>query len=50
MSRTDFTLTYDGPSLRSHEMGVRKLAPAMLAVGELFDAINILFNGEMAEV
>ena len=49
MSRTDFTLTYDGPSLRSHEMDVRELAPAMLAVGGLFDAINILLNGEMAE-
>jgi len=50
MSRTDFTLTYDGPALRSHEMDVRELAPAMLAVGELFDAMNILLNGETAEV
>lgn len=50
MSRADFTLTYDGPALRNHEMNVRDLAPAMLAVGELFDALNLLFNGESAEV
>lgn len=50
MSRTDFTLTYDGPALRAHEMNVRDLAPAMLAVGELFDALNLLFNGEGVEV
>lgn len=50
MSRADFTLTYDGPALASHEMDVRELAPAMLAVGELFDAMNMLLNGEAAEV
>lgn len=50
MSRADFTLTYDGPALASHEMDVRELAPAMLAVGELFDAMNMLLNGESADV
>ena len=50
MSRADFTLTYDGPALQNHEMDVRDLAPAMLAVGELFDAMNLLLNGETAEV
>lgn len=50
MSRANFTLTYDGPALHSHEMDVRDLAPAMLAVGELFDAMNLLLNGESAEV
>ena len=50
MSRADFTLTYDGRSLQSHEMDVRDLGPAMLAVGELFDAMNVLLNGETAEV
>lgn len=50
MSRTDFTLTYDGPALRSHEMNVRDLAPAMLAVGELFEALNRLYNGKLADV
>ena len=50
MSRADFILTYDGPALQSHEMDVRELAPAMLAVGELFDAMNLLLNGESAEI
>lgn len=50
MSRADFTLTYDGPALQNHEMDVRELAPAMLGVGELFDAMNLLLNGETAEV
>ena len=50
MSRADFTLTYDGPALRSHEMNVRDLAPAMLAVGELFEALNRLYNGKQADV
>lgn len=50
MSRADFTLTYDGPALKGHEMDVRDLAPAMLAVGELFDAMNQQLNGETAEV
>jgi hypothetical protein len=50
MSSADFNLTYDGPALRNHEMNVRDLAPAMLAVGELFDALNLLYNGEGVEV
>ncbi|KYO50889.1 hypothetical protein PJ900_11475 [Tistrella mobilis] len=50
MSQAKFTLTYDGPALRDHAMDVRDLAPAMLAVGELFDAVNLLLNGEKAEI
>ena len=50
MSRADFTLTYDGPALANHEMDVRDLAPALLAVGELFDAMNVLLNGETADI
>lgn len=50
MSQADFTLTYDGPALRAHEMNVRDLAPAMLGVGEVFDALNTLYNGKAAEI
>lgn len=50
MSRADFTLTYDGPALRNHEMNVRDLAPAMLGVGEVFESLNTLFNGKLADV
>lgn len=50
MSSVGFTLTYDGPALRNHEMNVRDLAPAMLAVGEVFEALNSLYNGKAAQV
>jgi hypothetical protein len=50
MSRAEFTLTYDGPALRNHEMNVRDLAPAMLAVGEAFEALNSLYNGKSAQL
>lgn len=33
-----FRITYDGPALITHEMDVRTLAPALLAMGELLDA------------
>jgi len=45
-----FQLTYDGPALRTHEMNVRDLAPAMLAVGEAFEALNSLYNGKTAKI
>lgn len=48
--QTEFTLTYDGPALRGHEMNVRDLAPAMLGVGEVFEALNRLYNGKAADV
>lgn len=50
MSQAIFVLTYDGPALRQHEMNVRDLAPAMLAVGEAFEALNVLYNGKAAKV
>lgn len=50
MSQVDFILTYDGPALQRHEMNVRDLAPAMLAVGEAFEALNSLYNGKAAQL
>jgi hypothetical protein len=50
VAKAEFTLTYDGPALRDHEMNVRDLAPAMLGVGEVFDALNTLYNGKAAEI
>lgn len=50
MSTVDFTLIYDGPALRDHQMNVRDLAPAMLAVGEAFEALNVLYNGKSAQI
>jgi hypothetical protein len=50
MAQSEFTLTYDGPALREHQMNVRDLAPAMLGVGEVFEALNRLYNGKSAEI
>lgn len=50
MSHAEFTLTYDGEALRNHEMNVRDLAPAMLAVGEAFEGLNALYNGKAAQL
>ena len=50
MSRATLTITYDGEALRDGVMDVRDLAPALLAVGQLFDAANTALNGTEAEI
>lgn len=45
-----FHLVYDGPALVTHQMDVRALAPALLAMGDLVDRANQLLNGEQAKV
>lgn len=50
MARTRFNLVYDGPALREHRMDVRDLAPALLAIGDLVERANEIFNGEQAKV
>jgi len=37
-SAKHFRITYDGPALASHEMDVRELAPALLAMSDLLKA------------
>jgi hypothetical protein len=44
-----FTIAYDGPAVKNGEMDVRDLAPALLAVGQLFDAANIALYGQEAK-
>ena len=46
MSTATFVVVYDGPALREHAMDVRDLAPAMLALGQLFDAANTALHGD----
>lgn len=38
MAHTEFGVKYDGPALADHTMDVRDLAPALLALGDLFVA------------
>ena len=50
MSQAKFSISYDGPALRDGVMDVRDLAPALLAVGQLFDAANMTLNSEQTIV
>lgn len=50
MSQTSFSIAYDGPAVESGSMDVRDLAPALLAVGQLFDAANATLNEQRATV
>ena len=50
MSKARFSITYDGTALSSGAMDVQDLAPALLAVGQLFDAANFTLNGEQASI
>ena len=45
-----FRLKYEGSLLDSHEMNVRDLAPALLAVGELFEEVNSIINDEKSRI
>ena len=45
MSTARFRISYDGDALRDGRMDVRDLAPALMAVGTLFDAANRSLNG-----
>jgi hypothetical protein len=44
MSKASFQVVYDGPALASHEMEVRDLAPALLAMGDLFEEAGATLN------
>ena len=50
MSTQAFYVAYDGPALESNQMAVRDLAPALLALSDLFDETNRILNGGRADV
>lgn len=50
MSTQAFYVAYDGPALESSQMAVRDLAPALLALSDLFDEANRVLNGDKADV
>jgi len=45
-----FSIKYDGPALASHEMDVRELAPALLALSSLLEQSNSALHGDKPEV
>ena len=47
---TEFDISYHGPALADGRMNVRDLAPAMMAVGSLFESTNELLNADRAAV
>lgn len=49
-TRERFNVVYDGPALAEHRMDVRDLAPALIAISDLFAAANKELNGDTAEV
>lgn len=49
-SALHFSIKYDGPALASHEMDVRELAPALLALSDMIKAANQALHGERAGV
>ena len=44
-----FKIGFDGPSVENGEIDVADLAPALLALGELFSAVNQALNKDRAE-
>ena len=50
MSTCRFAIAYDGTAVADGRMSVKDLAPALLAVGELFDAANAILNEDAAKV
>ena len=49
-SQAHLDIVFDGPALADGSMNVRDLAPAMMAVGSMFEAANRLTNGDRASV
>ena len=48
--RIEIELAYDGSAVADGTMDVRDLAPAMFAVGNLFEVANLIFNGRTTTV
>lgn len=50
MKHENFRVTYDGSALSNHEIDVRLLAPALLAVGDVLEHANRVINNGGAKV
>lgn len=50
MSSTILSVNYDGSALDTGEMDVAELAPALLALGKLFEEANRVINGDKSKI
>lgn len=50
MSTCRFAIAYEGEAVQDGRMSVKDLAPALIAVAQLFDAANSVLNDENAKV
>ncbi|MDP3875871.1 MAG: hypothetical protein Q8Q50_02710 [Methylobacter sp.] len=50
MSNAHFQIVYDGPALDLHEMDVNDLAPALLAIGGLMEAVGNVLQGDKFKI
>ncbi len=50
MSKASFYIAYDGPALAGSEMDIRDLAPALVALSDLFDEANAVLNKGKPEI
>ncbi len=50
VQQSSLSISYDGPALQDGRIDVQTLAPALLAVGQLFDAANRVVYGEDATI
>lgn len=49
-NQTVLDVVFDGPALSDGSMNVQQLAPAMLAIGELFGTANQVLNGDSTTI
>ena len=45
-----FSIKYDGPALATHQMDVRELAPALIALSSMLEEANRALYSDSAEV
>lgn len=50
MSENHFRVIYDGPAVEDGEMEIGQLAPSLLALGKLVEALDLLATGETGRV
>jgi hypothetical protein len=48
--QTQLDIIYEGPAVADGSMNVKDLAPAMLAIGTLFETANTISNGQLASI